>query len=344
MTDAAIESPKLPDFDEFGYVAEIAAALGVTPLVPQRVNVQLDDAARGDSHREGALVSGIRWEAAGAPASDATPVVYLHGAGLNAHTFDTTVLAAGVPALALDLPGHGDSSWRADADYRARSIAPALTRAIEALTDGPVVLVGQSLGGLTAAAIAAARPELVQQLIVVDITPGIDTSADAAQIQAFFAGPRDFADHDELLDRALAFGLGGSREKARRGVLLNSRVRPDGRVVWKHHFAELASRIAAGELPVPGTAERASAEHLVEANGWHDLAAITAPVTLIRGDRGFVREADAEEFAARLPGATLITLPSGHNVQEDAPVALAATIATRTGAASAAVPTPPPAS
>ena len=37
---------------------------------------------------------------------DAPPVVtFLHGAGLNAHTWDTTVLALGLPALAVDLPG-----------------------------------------------------------------------------------------------------------------------------------------------------------------------------------------------------------------------------------------------
>jgi pimeloyl-ACP methyl ester carboxylesterase len=46
------------------------------------------------------------------------------------------------------------------------------------------------------------------------------------------------------------------------------------------------------------------------------------PITLVRGDRGYVTDADAAEFARRLPHVDVVTLASGHNVQEDAPVAL----------------------
>jgi len=81
-------------------------------------------------------------------------VTFLHGAGLNAHTWDTTVLGLGLPALAIDLPGHGDSSWRSDAAYVARVLAPDVAVGMDAWTDGPQLLVGQSLGGLTAAAVA----------------------------------------------------------------------------------------------------------------------------------------------------------------------------------------------
>jgi pimeloyl-ACP methyl ester carboxylesterase len=46
----------------------------------------------------------------------------------------------------------------------------------------------------------------------------------------------------------------------------------------------------------------------------------------VRGERGFVTPADADEFRRRLPSATLVDAPSGHNVQEEAPVLLAALI------------------
>ncbi len=36
-------------------------------------------------------------------------MVFLHGGGQNAHTWDTVILGLGVPALAIDLPGHGRS-------------------------------------------------------------------------------------------------------------------------------------------------------------------------------------------------------------------------------------------
>ena len=60
--------------------------------------------------------------------------------------------------------------------------------------------------------------------------------------------------------------------------------------------------------------------------GWDDLARVAAPVTLIRGDRGYVSEADAEEFGRRLPHASVTTLAAGHNVQEYAPAELGALI------------------
>ncbi len=263
---------------------------------------------------------------------DAPPVVtFLHGAGLNAHTWDTTVLALGLPALALDLPGHGDSSWREDAAYTGRTLAADIADAIAAWTTAPQVLVGQSLGGLTAAALAATHPDLVRALIIVDITPGIDPDGDAASIAAFFAGPTDWASRDELVERALSFGLGGSREAATRGVFLNSRIRPDGRVEWKHHFAHLANALAAD----PAAAQAAGAQQralrgALSASGWEDLAAVTAPITLVRGDRGFVTPADADEFRRRVPAASVIDVASGHNVQEEQPVALARLVAQNT--------------
>lgn len=294
--------------DEFSFLPAQAAGLDRPLPAVARVDLTLDDGRR---------LSGLRW-------GDAPPAVtLLHGAGLNAHTWDTTLLHLGLPALALDLAGHGDSSWREDAAYVARVLAPDVVTALEAWTDGPQVLVGHSLGGLTAAAVAASRPDLVSRLVVVDITPGVDPSAGPAQIRAFFAGPTDWASRDELVERALTFGLGGSPEAAARGVFLNSRVRPDGRVEWKHHFAHLAAAAAnAGADTSTPDAVRA----VLASTGWDDLAGVRAPLTLVRGERGFVTVPDAEELARRVPGAEVRTLATGHNAQEEDPAGLAAVI------------------
>jgi len=304
----------MPEVDEFSFLpAQAAAADRPVPAV-ERVQRKLSD---------GRTLSGLRW-------GDAPPVVtLLHGAGLNAHTWDTTLLHLGLPALALDLPGHGDSSWRDDATYVARVLAPDVVTAVEEWTDGPQTLVGHSLGGLTAAAVAASRPDLVDRLLIVDITPGIDSSAGPAQVRAFFAGPTDWASRDELVERALSFGLGGSREAATRGVFLNSRVRPDGRVEWKHHFAHLAAAaVNAGADPSTPDAVRA----VLATTGWDDLSAVTAPVTLLRGERGFVTASDADEFARRVPTADVETIATGHNVQEEDPAGLADVIRAVTAA------------
>jgi pimeloyl-ACP methyl ester carboxylesterase len=308
--------------DEFSFLPEQAADFGVAGPLPhgERVNLSLPD---------GRTLSALRYVPQGA--ADPAPVVtLLHGAGLNAHTWDTTVLALGVPVLAIDLPGHGDSSWRDDLAYIARPLAVDIALGLDAWTDRPQVLVGQSLGGLTAAAVAASRPDLVRRLVVIDITPGIDSSAGPSQLREFFAGPRDWASRDELVDRALAFGLGGgTRRRAERGVFHNSRVRPDGRVEWKHHFAHLANARASAETAPEGGDGSAlppadAVSSVLGEAGWQDLAAVRAPVTLIRGDRGYVTPADADAFAERLPAASIVVVPSGHNVQEELPIDLGA--------------------
>lgn len=309
--------------DEFSFLPEQAEEAGVDGALPrgERRSLPLSD---------GRTLSALRYAPADSP--DAAPVVtFLHGAGLNAHTWDTTILALGLPALAVDLPGHGDSSWRDDAAYVARVLAPDVAAGIDAWTDAPQLLVGQSLGGLTAAAVAASRPDLVRELVVIDITPGVDPSAGPTQIRDFFAGPVDWASRDELVDRALAFGLGGgTRRKAARGVYFNSRVRPDGRVEWKHHFARLANAASTAreagrpEEPVADPAEADALTAVLGESGWEDLAAVTAPTTLLRGDRGYVTEADAAEFARRVPTASVIVAASGHNVQEEIPLELGA--------------------
>lgn len=296
--------------EEFSFLPEQAAEAGVDGPVPrgERLTLTLAD---------GRDLSALRYTPAASPGA-APAVTFLHGAGLNAHTWDTTILALGLPALSIDLPGHGDSSWRDDAAYVARVLAPDVAAGIAAWTTRPQLLVGQSLGGLTAAAVAASRPDLVRELVVIDITPGVDPGAGPTQLRDFFAGPVDWASRDELVDRALAFGLGGgTRRKAERGVFFNSRLRPDGRVEWKHHFARLANAAAR---------EQATGQDAVSAvlgeSGWEDLAAVAAPTTLIRGTRGYVTDADAEEFARRVAAASVVSVHSGHNVQEELPLEL----------------------
>lgn len=293
--------------DEFSFLPAQAADIGVPPPLPrgERVNLTLED---------GRTLSALRY-------GDGAPVVtFLHGAGLNGHTWDTTILALGLPALAIDLPGHGDSSWREDAVYTGRVLAPDVVVGMREWTSEPQLLVGHSLGGLTAAAVAASAPAAVARLVVIDITPGVDPNAGPTQIREFFAGPTDWATREELVDRALAFGLGGTRAAAERGVFLNSRIRPDGRVEWKHHFAHLAAAMAAAPEQTAGAAASQDAvSNVLSATGWDDLAAVVAPITLIRGDRGYVTDADAAEFARRLPDATVEVARSGHNVQEERP-------------------------
>jgi pimeloyl-ACP methyl ester carboxylesterase len=294
------------DISEFSYLPAQADALGVPLPRVERLTLPLAD---------GRTLSALRF------GTDAPRVTLLHGAGLNAHTWDTTALALQQPLLAIDLAGHGDSAWRDDVDYTPRTLAGDVAAALDAWATQPQIVVGQSLGGLTGAALAASRPDLVSELIIVDITPGIDVTAGPAALREFYAGPTDFASRDELVDKAMSLGFGGTRPETERGVFLNTRVRADGRVEWKHHFAHLAAQALAAHDP-----GSAAAPSVLHETGWDDLAGVRAPVTLVRAARGFVSEADADELQRRVPAARLVVLDATHNVQETAPVPLAALI------------------
>ena len=288
------------DTDEFAYLPGQVDALNsrsgrAEVAVPRVTRVSLDTTAGSIS----ALTFG----------AEAPVIVLLHGAGLNAHTWDTTLLALGLPAIAIDLPGHGDSAWRSDADYSPARMGPAVADVVSELTEDPIVLVGHSLGGMTAAWIAAHRPDLVSSLVLVDSTPGIEGGPGPAQLRAFYE-KAEFPSRDAVVDWALSFGMGGERADTERGVFFNTRVREDGSVVWKHHFAELA------RLILPGGAEQDAAPALRLDSGWDDLAEVTAPITLLRGTTGYINDAALATFRERVPAARIIAIDSGHNPQE----------------------------
>lgn len=290
------------DTSEFRYLPAQATRLGVPTPSAQRFSLTLPDAR---------TLSALRF-GEGEP-----EVTLVHGAGLNAHTWDAVNLLLGHPSLAIDLAGHGDSSWRDDLDYSPASLAADVAFGIETWAPAPQVLVGHSLGGLTAAVVAARHPELVRELILVDIVPGLDTDAAPSILREFYQ-VTDFASRVEAVERAESFGFGGSREDTERGVFFNTRVREDGRVEWKHHFAQIIGHAfdalnAAGRAPLGGARDP-----------WEHLSAVTVPITLIRGSHGFLQDSDVDEFSRRLPAAVVRTVDAGHNVQETLPAAISA--------------------
>ncbi|MGO3833877.1 MAG: alpha/beta fold hydrolase [Microbacteriaceae bacterium] len=241
------------------------------------------------------------------------PVVFLHGAGLNAHTFDATVLALEENTVSIDLPGHGRSDWRDDADYSPTTVAADVAATIASLTSGDVHLVGQSLGGLTAAALIPLLHSRLRTVTLIDITPGFDPARDATDVSHFISGKRVFASYDEMVDRAIAFGLGSDRAALTREIALNARERSDGRVEWSHHFAQLDGLDAAASGP--------EAQRPFEGL-WQHLASLGARVTGVRGAAGLVTDQHQSEWRNRLPEAEMITLQGGHNVQEAVPTQL----------------------
>ena len=240
-------------------------------------------------------------------------MVFVHGGGQNAHTWDTVALALDRPLVAIDLPGHGHSDWPGDdAVLDPRAMAEDLAVAVEALAPAARMVVGMSLGGATSMALARAHPGLVRKLALIDITPGV-TREKSSDIAAFLAGPESFASFDEILERTVQFNPTRSESSLRRGVLHNSVQREDGTWTWRHQLGRPAG---SGGIHV-GSVDFGP--------WWDDLEAIEAPVLLVRGALSpVVDDADEAEFRRRRPADRVITVSdAGHSIQGDQPLELA---------------------
>ena len=119
------------------------------------------------------------------------PIVLVHGGSAHAHWWDHIAieLAQKYRVIALDLRGHGDSSWPAPPSYEIDDYVADLTAFVVALRLPPLVLIGHSLGGLIALAYAARHSATLRALIVVDMGPRSRPSRVVATRPASGSGP-----------------------------------------------------------------------------------------------------------------------------------------------------------
>jgi esterase len=289
------------EYDEFGLFHQNASEYDLAfdgPPDVRRVETELSDGRR---------LSSLVWS------HEPAEVVLIHGGAQNAHTWDTVALALGRPLVAPDLPGHGHSDSPAPGvGTMPAANAADLAAVIAERAPNADVIVGMSLGGLTAIVLATARPDLVRRLVLVDITPGV-TGEKAKAIHDFVRGPATFPSFEQLLARTKEFNPTRSESSLRRGILHNATQLDDGSWVWRHRRDDSA---VMGDDTTP----RADPALL-----WNDLEAFVGPITLVRGTRpqSVVDDSDVAELMRRRPDAVVIEVDAGHSIQGDAPLELA---------------------
>ena len=102
--------------------------------------------------------------------ADGEAIVLVHGFAADKDNWVRFArrLPRGYRVIALDLPGHGDSSFDPNATYDATTFAKSLTRVAEELDLAQFHLVGNSLGGWIATLYAADNPNKVLTLSLID--------------------------------------------------------------------------------------------------------------------------------------------------------------------------------
>ncbi|MGK7752311.1 MULTISPECIES: alpha/beta fold hydrolase [unclassified Roseovarius] len=92
----------------------------------------------------------------------------LYGSGRNWGVIAKRLSNRGL-VMAVDMRNHGTSPWFSKHSYQ--DLAADLAEVIEAEADGPIDVLGHSMGGKAAMVLALTRPDLVHRLIVADIAP-----------------------------------------------------------------------------------------------------------------------------------------------------------------------------
>lgn len=243
----------------------------------------------------------------------AVPAVSLHGFALNAHSWDEVA-----PALsdllhwyALDQRGHGLSARALElADYSRDRMAGDVAAFIDSMgLDRPVV-VGHSMGGMNAMTFAAARPESLRALVLVDVGPEVSVDG-AAQVRQFVAGPYEMDSLDEWVEHTHKYYPFRSKERIRARLAVSLRETADGKQAkqFDERFRQAGFR---------GVAESRT-------DIWESARGIAVPTLLLHGGKSPVlKREQAEQFADAVDQVRLVTIPdAGHSVAGDQPEAFA---------------------
>lgn len=217
-------------------------------------------------------------------------VILLHGGGQTRHSWKRSaeaIAAGGFRVLAYDARGHGDSGWSPTGDYSLAQLEEDLA-AIAKQLEGPLGLVGASMGGLTALRAAGTfLAERVAALVLVDIAVS-PTQAGSARILEFMeANPDGFSDIDEVVAALTRYNPLRPPSSDKRGLERNLRKGADGRLRWHWDPAlmETGPRLGRGDFT-----ERLNAA----------APGIAAPTLLVHGAASDVIDADGLAEMRRL--------------------------------------------
>jgi pimeloyl-ACP methyl ester carboxylesterase len=239
--------------------------------------------------------------------SSGPSVLMLHGGGQNRFSWKNTgqILAeAGFHVVALDSRGHGDSDRSPDANYTVDALC-ADTLAVLEQIGRPVVLIGASMGGMTGIlAAAAAGPQKVTKLVLVDVVPRYEKSGSARIREFMFSHVHGFETLEQAAEAVAEYLPHRPKPRSPEGLKKNLR-RRDGRWYW-HWDPKFLTAPADDSFVREEKLEQAAID-------------LTIPILLIRGKLSdVVSPAGVKDFLAKVPHAEFVELSdAGHTAAGD---------------------------
>jgi pimeloyl-ACP methyl ester carboxylesterase len=267
---------------------------------------------------DGVRLAADRWDPA-TPGRRGT-VLLLHGGGQTRHSWQRTgqrLAGEGWTVFSIDARGHGESDWHPGGDYSLDAMVADLRAVVAALDERPV-LVGASLGGMTALLAQGADPCLARALVLVDVTPTTEPEGTAKITEFMRSGTGGFSCIDEAAEAVMAYNPRRSRPLRPDGLRKNLRHR-DGRWYWHWDprlldgrqtdpriLADNArrARSAARRLRIPTLLVRGRESRVVSAAGAQELLSLvpTARHVDVAGAGHMVAGDDNDEFGEHLLG------------------------------------------
>src|SRR5215471_11415138 len=221
MNEAQARKPMLDPAEELEHLTLAAKISGIEAeiVLPQSCEFA----------RPGMRLHYLDWGTAGR-----RPIVFLHGAALNAHTWDVVCLSLRQQfhCHALDQRGHGESAWAADADYSGDAHRGDIEAFVEQLGLDQFVLVGHSMGGFNAFNYAFHHNHRLTALVMVDAGPSMLTKG-APRIADFVSETAESDSLEQIMEKAMAFNPRRDPRLLRRSLLHNFRRTPDGKWLRK---------------------------------------------------------------------------------------------------------------
>ncbi len=235
-------------------------------------------------------------------------MVLFHGGAQTAHSWDFFALAMRdeYHIIAPDQRGHGDSDWSEAGEYATEFHVRDMHGLTDAIGFDSFVLVGLSMGGRNAYGLAAAHPEKVRRLIIVDVGPETMEQG-RRRISDFLEGSVEFESFDWLVERVKQYNPWRPEKQIRGSLLNNLKRQADGQWTWKHDKRRGIARDRGAEFT---------------GNAWQDIERIKAPTLIVRGAQSDIFSVDtAKKMLSLIPDSRMVEVPdAGHLVQGDNPV------------------------